>query len=342
MSYGALGVTASQASAEARKWVEWSDQIVRDLDIPVMNTALKILDKIFLIADDAGVGDEVRQSVYAIRTLSYATTLAPGILPVAGTAAIASVGGTATAASASASVLTIAGGAAILGAAGLVAGIASAIFGGGDDEEAQKRIKRAQAQVLHLRDRLTLADFAAEQDAAAYAELAMAMIPWWDPAPHKAAAARAQKLAAFYRTAVKALTPTEREMYESIANLARWQAALAEYSKLSQSKKDGLDVMFGKTAPRLPYQLSQKIGPEQQNLVAIMKKLQGLTIAPGVLAMLAKAAAPKPSSTPTPQKHTSAAPLVVVLLTIAAIGGMYAYKKGYHRPIVRRIQAARA
>jgi hypothetical protein len=341
VSYGALGVTASQASAEARKWVEWSDQIVRDLDIPVMNTALRILDKIFLIADDAGVGDEVRQSVYAIRTLSYATTLAPGILPVAGTAAIASVGGAATAASASASVLTIAGAASILGAAGLVAGIASAIFGGGDDEEANKRIKRAQAQVLHLRDRLTLADFAAEQDAASYAEIAMSMIPWMDPSSHKAAAARAQKLAAFYRTAAKALTPAEREMYESISNLARWQGSLAEYGKLSQSKKDGVDVMFGTTAPRLPYQLSQKIGPEQQNLVAIMKKLQGFTIAPGTLAMLSKMSVPK-AAAPAPEKHTSAAPIVVVLLTIAAIGGMYAVKKGYHRPIVRRIQAARA
>lgn len=239
-----------------KQGIDVSDQVVRDLDIPIMQTALDLLDKVYAIADGLGVGPEVRAAITAIRGAEYAGGVASAVVGPAATGAAAGI-------------FVGIGGIAALGAIGVVALALSELFGGGDEEAADKARKRAQADVLHLRDRLTLAEFAAEQDLTAQHEAALAIVPWLNMAEHKAAAARAAKLAEFYRTSQKALTKKEAALFESLSNLARWTAVLSAYGKLGQSKKDAIDVMFGTSAPRLPYQLKAPIEAETKRLGAL-------------------------------------------------------------------------
>jgi len=67
----------------------------------------------------------------------------------------------------------------------------------------------------------------------------------------------------------------------------------------------------------------------------------------GLMATIANMGTTKTTSAAMTSKPQAAAAksghvLLVLLGAAAIVGGMYAYKKGYHKPIVRRIQAARA
>lgn len=252
---GAL--SASGVLELGKQGIDVSDQVIRDLDIPVMQEAIELLDKVYWTADHLGVGPEVRAAITAIRGAEYAGVAAGAIVPP-------------SAAAAGAGVFVGIGAVAALGAVGAIGAAAAVLFGGGDDGE-HAAVKRAQAEVLHLRDRLTIGELAAEQDETFKLEAALGALPI-EAAAHKAAAARAQKLAAFYRDLALSLTKSELALFEALSNLARWTAALRYYGKLPQAQKDALDVMFGTGAPRLPYQLKAPIQAESA-------KLAGLTAA---------------------------------------------------------------
>jgi hypothetical protein len=257
-----VGGNAVAAAAElGQQGIVLSDDVVKALNVPVMQEALELQDDVFTIADEIGVGAEVRAAVYSIRGATYAAGVASAI-----------VGPTATAAAAG--VFLSIGGVAALGAIGVVASIVFGLFGSSDDEKAHAAIKRAQAAALHLRDRLTLAQFAAEQDRTRADELLLASVPWGDSGEHKKAAELAGKLAAFYRAAESRLDAPDRELFESLANLARWQGALGAYAKLSQSQKDALDVLFGTTQPRLPWQLSGPMKAETETAAALVAQVK--------------------------------------------------------------------
>jgi hypothetical protein len=264
-----VGGTAAGGALElGKQGIVFSDEIIKDLDIPIMSQALELQDDVFKIADEIGVGAEVRAAVYLIRGAQYA-------------ASIAANAGLSVGAGAGAAVFSGIGGVAALGAVAVVALVLFEIFSSDDDEERQKaRIKRAQAAALHLRDRLTLAQFAAEQDAARASELGMAELSkMWGgfgtPAEHQKAADLSGKLAAFYRRADAELDPHARDLFESLSNLGRWQAALDEYAKLSWPKRDAIDILFGKSAPRLPGQLQPKIDAETQTASALVHVVKG-------------------------------------------------------------------
>lgn len=260
-----VGLDLQMSKAAARAWIEQTDDDVRDSKYFAWVLALQ--DEIFKWADELGVGDQVREVVYDIRTLEY---MQPVAAPLAAGIA-AQAGNPAAGAAAGASALSIVGGVAALGAAAVVVGVADALFGGGSDAE-QAAIKAAQAQVLHLRDRLTLAQFATEQDETAQIHMALSILPWRDQAGEKQAAASAQKLAQFYRVTAQRLGADERAAFESISNLSRWEGTLAAYSKMTTPQQDTLNNLFGKSAPRLPYQLKGPIEAEQAKLTAILKK----------------------------------------------------------------------
>lgn len=245
-----------------KQGIDLSDQIVRDLDIPVMQEAIDLLDKVYWTADRLGVGPEVRTAITAIRGAEYAGVAANAVVP-------------ASAAAAGTGVFLGIGAVAALGAIGAIGAALSVFFGGSDDAEAAA-VKRAQAEVLHLRDRLSIAELAAEQDATAQQEVALSLVPTGPTSSgtHKAAALRAQKLAAFYRELEESLSQAELALFESLSNLARWTASLRAYDALPQPKRDGLDVMFGKSAPRLPYQLKGPIEAETKRLRALTDRVQ--------------------------------------------------------------------
>lgn len=275
-----VGALSAQGVLElGKQGIDVSDQVVRDLDIPVMQEALDLLDKVYWTADQLGVGPEVRTAITAIRGAEYAGVAASAVVP-------------ASAAAAGTGVFLGIGAVAALGAVGAIGAALGALFGGGDDEAAQAAVKRAQAEVLHLRDRLTVSELAAEQDDAASAELALSLLPFGaGPVAHKSAAARAQKLASFYRALPARLTKGELALFVSLSNLARWTVALRSYDALPQSNKDALDVMFGKSAPRLPYQLKAPMAAEAQKLAELTASVQAER-APGLglVAVLAAAA----------------------------------------------------
>jgi hypothetical protein len=262
------GTTAGGLLELSRQGIETTDAVVQDLDIPVMSNALDLMDDVFTIADDLGIGSQVRQAVYGLRGAEYATSVISSTPLGVSTAA--------TAAYAGENVLTGLGGMAALGAIGLVIGIVALLDPFGDDDAEKKRAKKAQAEVLHLRDRLTLQDFASEQDGAAggltmMASFAAAVPNVGDPAELQKRALFAQKLAQFYRAADKTLDPQKRDLFESLSNLARWQQSIVSYSNLGTAQRDNIDVQFGKSAPRLPYQLGQPMKAETVRLTNLMK-----------------------------------------------------------------------
>jgi hypothetical protein len=224
-----------------------------------------------------------------------------------------------------------------------------------DDEEKHLRVKQAQARILHLRERLTLNQFADEQNSTAGVELIYAKAPGWmgpltsfamSPQEHLKQAVQANKFASFYRTAAKRLDPDQRALFESVSNLARWQSSLNTYAKMSWPERDAVDAMFGKSAPRLPWQLQAPMAQENTNLAAIVARIQeGPAIGSGLMATIAQMMKPKAApSTMTKKPGLFAAPaksgpvLLIALLAAAAVGGMYAVKKGYHRPLLARMR----
>ncbi len=314
-----VGALSAEGVLElGKQGIDLSDQIIRDLDIPVMQEAIDLLDKVYWTADKLGVGPEVRTAITAIRGAEYAGVAASAIVP-------------ASAAAAGTGVFLGIGAVAALGAIGAIGAALGAIFGGGDDEAADKARKRAQAEVLHLRDRLTIADFAAEQDEAAATEMALSTLPQYGYGPsagHKAAAARAAKLAQFYRALETSLSKDELALFESLSNLARWTATLRAYESLGQQKKDALDVMFGKSAPRLPYQLKGPIEAESAKLAKLTERVKAGRASSaasfGVLALVAGAVGLGLYAAVSP---SGAAALVKSSASRLYQGGAYAVRK---------------
>lgn len=264
------GYVGANAQESARAWIVKTDDEVKD--IPVFEYALELQTKIFAWADELGVGDEVRTYVYTVRSFQYAGPVAVGIV-TGGAGSGAAAGG--------AGALTITGGAAALGAAVVVVAVVAAIFGGNDTDVLGQMVS-ASKSVLHLRDRLTLAEFAEEQDTAAFIHESLAGVPMLakQKGQHLTEAATARKLAAFYRKAIAGLDADERAAFESISNLSRWEGALIEYGHLPSGEsygafptKDTLDKHFG-SGSRLPGQLKTPMEAEQKKLIAILRKHQ--------------------------------------------------------------------
>jgi hypothetical protein len=316
---GAL--SAGELAEFGKQGIVLSDDVVKALNVPIMQQALELQDAVFTIADELGVGAEVRAAVYAIRGAQYATGIAGSM-----------VGGAATAAGAS--VLAGIGGVAALGAIGVIGAIVFGLFSSSDeDEKAHAAIKRAQAAALHLRDRLTLAQLAAEQDAARDSELGLAQLSkvvpaLGTPAEHAKSAELATRLAAFYRAASARLDAPDRELFESLANLARWQGTLDAYAKLSQSKKDALDVLFGTTQPRLPWQLSGPMKAETEKASALVAQVKSERragyAAAGVTALLVVGAGVGAYALVAP---AGAAALLGAALRVA--GALYSKARGF-------------
>jgi hypothetical protein len=317
------------ASALAAKGINTSDQVIKDLDVPVVAQALELLDEVYAIADDLGIGPEVRAAVTTARTASYASTILTNYLP---SVASNAVGGA-----------LIAG----LGAVAIVATVAVivvAIVGlfSDDDEEKHLRVKQAQARILHLRERLTLNQFADEQTSTAGLEIIYAKAPGWlgplssfaiSPEEHLKQAVQANKFASFYRTAAKRLNPDQRALFESVSNLARWQSSLNTYAKMTWPERDAVDAMFGKSAPRLPWQLQAPMAQETKNLAAIVARIQakGPAIGTGLMATIAQMMKPK-KTTAVITKPAQMSPVVAVglgmgLAAVAAGGALWYLSK---------------
>jgi len=217
LGLGSVTDTAKGAAQMATQAIKTSDQVVKDLDIPIMKQALALQDKIFQIADDLGVGDEVRRLVYALRTYEYASVLVSNIVPVAATEAVGQV-------------LAGIGGAAALGAVGIVVGVLAFIFGGSDDDALKQRQVRAQELANQLVKRLDLQGLASEEDGQEatnliFKQAAAGGIMKGSPADYQAKANLAHRLAQFYRAADNELSGDQKELFVSLSNIGRWDSA---------------------------------------------------------------------------------------------------------------------
>src|SRR4029077_20718377 len=121
---------------------------------PVTAVALGLQESILQWADLFGIKDQVQDIVWVLRAASGANEVATSALvwsSINVESGIAAVGSLAAA----------------LPVAGAVAAVVLSLSGGDDEEKQKARRKRIQAQVQHLRVRLSLKDFAGEQRSAA-------------------------------------------------------------------------------------------------------------------------------------------------------------------------------
>lgn len=239
------GGNLKSAAEKGRELIEWSDDIVDDIDEPLTSTALATQRVVFKVADSFGVGDEVRAMVYFSRTIQYAAPTVQSLAATpAGVAAATTLGSLG-------SFGALAGAGLIVGAVALV----SWLFGDDDDEEeaAKKRRRRRRElreDLLHLLVRLNLPGFAQDQDSAAKKNEFLASV---HPGPvfgdlseqYAAAAATCRRLADFFRAVGDALDSKQREVFVSLLNLGRWAYALHSYQQLSPSKREYVSELVG-------------------------------------------------------------------------------------------------
>jgi hypothetical protein len=217
------GVGATGVKKTADDALDTSDAVIRELDIPIMSQALQLQSVIFTIADELGVGDEVRTLVKGIREFEYAGIVAANYLP-AGTAA--AVGGAA---------LSSIGAFGALGAVGVI-GVALVSLFGGEDEEANKAVERvemARRQLTDVLERKSLQGLADEQAVLAFRLERRAQFSTNARVQADLKTAQtARRLERFYVESQKKLSPAERDLFTSLSNLGRWEKTLDAFAKL--------------------------------------------------------------------------------------------------------------
>lgn len=257
------------------------------MGVPLVGAYRDLLHKIFRIADDLGIGREVRILYYSISVGAEVGAAAPAatarfVASIPGLSAALARAGLPTAFVAS----TQLGGSAIasLGAAagmsaGMVAGAVIALFSlfGGDGEDEERKRKRevaARKALRHLLDRLDFKGLASEQEAVASEATAMSVLMgpianaelrarFGDPKKLRALADVSRKFAAFYRELGKQLAPNEAALFLSLVNRGRWQGAYDALMRLPVRQRAYLNLAAG---AELAISLRQRIAEEEARL----------------------------------------------------------------------------
>lgn len=225
---------------------------------PELAVWVELRDKVFGVADDLGIGEEIRTLYYGLSTgqrIGGALSTVGASVPIVSGSAILSIAGTISS---------------IASLVGIVVGIAS-LFG--DDEE-EKVIKRVQDLVSYWTRRMSIDDFI-------HAETAnVQMIDYLNSVPSsvlksatipspKAREASVQ-LAAFYTQLKAQLTPDELALFVSLANIGRWQAYITGWNKLKQSERDAIRQYSVVDVQAL---LELQIAAEKPKTAAIAQKI---------------------------------------------------------------------
>lgn len=234
---GQVGGSVLEDAAHAR------DGLGRD--IPITAEALELQDSLLKLADSLGIGEEFRAIYFNVQ----------GGLLIGGGAGVA---------------LGVGFAAGALGGAlvGIVVGILS-IFTDDDDEneKAYKRAIRVREKFDKLYARQDLKGLAAEQ--AAIAKNAAFEIPGYVKSKPELVT-QATKFASFYTKADTILSATEKAVFVSASNIARWRSALTEIDGLPPWR---IFYLKGIVGPDFATRLEVSISAEQKTLATATTKM---------------------------------------------------------------------
>lgn len=210
---------------------------------PMAAAVVEMRDAIFALAGELGIRREV-ETVYFDATQGARIGAVGGA--VYGGATAVAAGGVVTAGA-------VAGGAAIGLAAGGLVGAAIGVFaiiGGGEDEAHEAYRKKYKERVTAFRkamlSRLTLAQFAEEQSKAAnVAEANASMVrkmpdlfgPFVNLKEQEKLATTGRKMALFFSTVPQRFDQLHADLFESCANLTRWNSYKAGYVELAKQQR---------------------------------------------------------------------------------------------------------
>lgn len=233
-----VGGPLDDAAQQGEDFIKWSDTAVEKT--PLVNEALEIQQTIFDVADEVGVGQEVRAMVYTLRGAQYIGSAAAnlGASGAAGAGVMASLGAFGAAA---------VGGAVVV----IVIVVFDWLFSDGDDADAaRKRKEKAKARLeeslQELLEPMTLTGMADEQDKVANAFTSLTVDPQqWEQV--KADRERAKRMAQFYRIAAVKLSARQRRFFEALINLGRWGQAQQLLSGQSAKVQEALSVAVYET-----------------------------------------------------------------------------------------------
>lgn len=267
------------------------EQIAIDLHIPLAAQVVELRRELFGLADDLGVGKEVR-AIYHHVALG-ARVGAPAGAALAVLKSTASWGGPTAAAGASAGAFS---GMQFGMAVGLAVAIIS-LFGGDDSDERYRAAReRARRRVKELLRRFgTIGDLAADQDDNAADARAMAGLVDSLGARHlgdqlRKMAGGSTKLATFYRRAAEILPADDRKLFVSLANLGRWVGALEEIKKQS-AQEHAQTILYLGIDPRM--ELERRIADERKRIAELDARYTVATTKAQIDALLAELAKPR-------------------------------------------------
>jgi len=239
--------------------------VIADPEIVVW---LDLRDKIFGVADDLGVGDEVRVLYYGLSTgqrIGGALSTIGASVPIVSGSALLSIAGTISS---------------IASLVGIVVGIVG-LFSGDDEEEKQRN--RVQSLVQHWTKRMSVDDLVHAEDANVQFLDYLSSVPSFvkvDFPNRDAARAASVKLSAFYAQLKTALSPDQLALFVSLANIGRWQGYLDGWNRMRRSSRDAirqysaadvgdlLQMQINAEKPRAAA-LAQKIASQGQRLAKI-------------------------------------------------------------------------
>lgn len=224
--------------------------------VPIAGQAVELLDEVFKAADSLGIGKELRLIYH-----SAATGQKVGVALGGAASNVAIASGQVGIGAAVAPVLAVA--AAPIGIAAAIGFGVLSIFS--DNAEAKKkRTEQVQAFVTGLDEvakRKTIDALIVDQDAMlSNVEKLLASFPFDDrfrPVAEKSRSA-ARDLGAFYRIAKGTMSAEEIAALESVANVARWKAAL----DVAKADKEILTYAIGTKAWQ---EISQNIAKETES-----------------------------------------------------------------------------
>ena len=284
---GQWPMSLQDAAKAGTEYIEWTDSMARESDIPLVAWIVRVQDAVFGYADQLGVGQEVRAMVYAIRGAGYVGVAAANLgFGVSGTVGTAALG---------AGLVSSLGAFGAVAAGGVVALAVSLLWSDDDSEAAKKkRKKRREKLERDLRAMLkpvTLGQLADEQEESANAWTMPSIAPSFGFAGSGSANAQEQlarkataaKLATFFRAAKSNLSTKDRGLFESMINIGRWGHAIALYealspnmrAKLSEMAYEGAWKMQPKPGPGYQPQESVPVTPIVDYGVRIKAKLDG-------------------------------------------------------------------
>lgn len=235
LSHPRIGVGASGEQALEDTGAELS---------PLVAEYTAMRETVFAIADDIGIGSEVRTIYYDVATgarggQAFGAILSSGINPEAIALNVAAGGGASAGAAVGMSLGTVVGAA---------VAIVSLLASDDDDEEQAKkhRAEFLQWRLDRMRKRATIDDLIGEQ-----VEQAHVIRTFFIPLhPVRAedlsrAADRADKIAELYRRIKKDLPPLQVEIFVSVTNLVRFAQAETEVASVLSGALGGYGSKLG-------------------------------------------------------------------------------------------------